>query len=296
MKNSQFKQASLNKIIEDHQSGSAKIAFIALQALADYSVQSTLTDPAFYLRDLSDFALRLQQTRPSMAILANTIDTWRQAIGRSHKANLITLKRIALDKAHDLMAQSRLANEQIVHHVCDLIADDSVILTHSISSTIISCFTELAKKSISAIITESRPGNEGCLVAERLSHLGIETQFITDAQLGLFVPKADVVLVGVDSILADGSVVNKAGTYLTALVAYDTGTPFYVCAESTKQSRKHNVSIHLEEMGAAELNLADLPHITPRNIYFDVTPARLISGWINEYGMQTLINEPPKHV
>jgi len=39
---------------------------------------------------------------------------------------------------------------------------------------------------------------------------GIEIQYITDAQLGLFMTKADVVLLGANSILAGGSVVNKA--------------------------------------------------------------------------------------
>ncbi|RTR32125.1 translation initiation factor eIF-2B [Shewanella atlantica] len=292
MENNQFKQACLEKIIADHQSGSAKIAFVALQALADYSQRSVVTEPATYLKDLNSFALELQQTRPSMAMLTNIIDAWRQEVNKNEnknpQSNLMTLKQVALGKANDLMMQSSQANDRIVQHVCELIADKSVVLTHSISSTIINCFTKLATKNISAIITESRPGNEGLLVAKMLSKSGIETQYITDAQLGLFMPKADVVLLGADSILADGSVVNKAGTYLTALAAHDVGIPFYICAENFKQSRKSSETIHLEEMDTAEINLPVLPHIVPRNIYFDVTPARLISGWINEHGVQTL--------
>lgn len=292
MENNQFKQACLKKIISDHQSGSAKIAFVALQALADYSQRNVVTEPTTYLKDLNSFALALQQTRPSMAILTNIIDVWRQEINKNPQSNLITLKQVALGKANDLMVQSSQANDRIVQNVCGLIEDNSVVLTHSISSTIINCLTKLAKKKISAIITESRPGNEGLLVAKMLSKSGIETQYITDAQLGLFMPKADVVLVGADSILADGSVVNKAGTYLTALAAHDVGIPFYICAEHFKQSRKTSETIHLEEMDAAEIKLPDLPHIVPRNIYFDVTPARLISGWINEHGVQTLMGVP----
>lgn len=296
MENNQFKQACLKKIISDHQSGSAKIAFMAMQALADYSQRSEMTEPATYLKELNSFALALQQARPSMAILTNIIDAWLQEVNKNEnknpQSNLITLKQVALGKANDLMVQSSQANDRIVQHVCGLIADNSVVLTHSISSTIINCFTKLAKKKISAIITESRPGNEGLLVAEMLSKSGIETQYITDAQLGLFMPKADVVLLGADSILADGSVVNKAGTYLTALAAHDVGIPFYICAENFKQSRKTSETIHLEEMDGDEINLPYMPHIAARNIYFDITPPRLISGWINEDGVQPLIGSP----
>lgn len=287
MESNQFKQACLKKIISDHQSGSTEIALVALQGLADYSQKSVQVDPASYRKDLNAFAVDLQQTRPSMAILVNIIDAWREEINQNSHSNLSTLKQVSLDKANSLMVQSSQANERIVQHVCGLVAENSAILTHSLSSTITSCFIELVKKNISAIITESRPGNEGLIVAEKLSKLGIETQYITDAQLGLFMPKADVVLVGADSILADGSVVNKAGTYLTALAAHDAETPFYVCAESFKQSRKTIETIQLEEIDSAELNLPELPHVVPRNIYFDITPAKLITGRVNEHGIKT---------
>ena len=42
---------------------------------------------------------------------------------------------------------------------------------------------------------------------------------------------------------------------------------------------------HLEEMEAAELEAPDLPLVDVRNIYFDITPAHLISGWITELGL-----------
>jgi len=288
MESNQFKQHCLKKIISDHQSGSAEIARVALRALANYSQRSELTDPAAYRKDLTSFAVQLQQTRPSMAILVNIVDVWLEEINQNAHSSLKTIKQVALSKANDLMVQSTQANRRIAQHICGLITENSVVLTHSISSTIVSCYTELAKKNISAIITESRPGNEGLVVAEKLSKLGIETQYITEAQLGLFMPKADVVLVGADSILVDGSVVNKAGTYLTALAAHDAGVPFYVCAESFKQTRKSSETIHLEEMDSAELNLPELPHVVSRNIYFDVTPARLVSGWVNEHGVQAV--------
>jgi translation initiation factor eIF-2B subunit delta len=105
---------------------------------------------------------------------------------------------------------------------------------------------------------------------------------ITDAQINLFAPRADLALVGADALLEDGSVVNKAGTSLLALACHDNRVPFYVCAESFKKCPPGMDHIELEEMDQAELG-HHLPFpITTRNIYFDITPARLITTWFNE--------------
>ena len=87
-------------------------------------------------------------------------------------------------------------------------------------------------------------------------------------------------------ILADGATVNKAGTYLLALAARDQGIPFYVCCESFKFAKEDPDKVELEEMSEVELETPDLPHVTIRNVYFDVTPPTLITGWITETGVQ----------
>jgi len=45
------------------------------------------------------------------------------------------------------------------------------------------------------------------------------------------------------------------------------------------------VELVLEEMESAELNAPNMPGLEVRNIYFDITPARLISRWIDESGI-----------
>ncbi len=60
-----------------------------------------------------------------------------------------------------------------------------------------------------AIVCESRPLNEGLALANALAAAGVECMVITDAQAGLFMKQADLVLVGADS-LTQHEVVNKA--------------------------------------------------------------------------------------
>ena len=44
--------------------------------------------------------------------------------------------------------------------------------------------------------------------------------------------------------------------------------------------------IYLEEMEQVELSAPGWPGVTVRNIYFDMTPARLITAWITEQGIR----------
>ena len=129
-------------------------------------------------------------------------------------------------------------------------------------------------------------GVQTCALPIWLSALGVATDFISDQQMGLFAHRADVALVGADTIAGDGSVINKAGTYLLALAARDRGMPFYVCFESFKCSKLGAADIPLERHDANEFAPPKLPNITAHNVYFDVTPVHLVTAWIAETGVQ----------
>ena len=75
---------------------------------------------------------------------------------------------------------------------------EQTIVTHSFSSTILTALQSLPAHDIHVIVTESRPLYEGRRVAARLSERAIPTTVITDAQIGLFVPQADIALLGAD--------------------------------------------------------------------------------------------------
>jgi translation initiation factor 2B subunit (eIF-2B alpha/beta/delta family) len=169
----------------------------------------------------------------------------------------------------------------IVTSMLERIAPDDVIMTHSLSSTVRQLFQRLAETGCQnrVIVTESRPGNEGTVLAELVADLGISVTFITDAEIDLFVPRVDKVILGADTVLADGSVINKVGTVSMALSASYHGVPVYVCAESFKQ--KADNEFRLEEMAAEELDFVH-PGVEVRNIYFERLPAELITCRIDE--------------
>ena len=144
------------------------------------------------------------------------------------------------------------------------------------------------------IALEGRPRYEGRETARILSQRGLRVTLITDAQASIFLPRCQAVVVGADSILADGDLLNKAGTALLAWGAQGYHVPFYVLSESLKISPQQwstnpeqyatNLEL-LEEKEPEEVLAQAIPGVSVRNFYFDHTPYHLISKVITELGI-----------
>jgi len=106
---------------------------------------------------------------------------------------------------------------------------------------------------------------------------------------------------GTDRVTANGDVANKIGTYLKALAAKDNNVPFYVALPSSTidWTLDSGREIPIEERSADELlkmtgrlaggGIATVEIAAPgspaANPGFDVTPARLVTGFITERGV-----------
>ena len=273
------------EIADDRTHGAAQLARRCLEMLAEYARDCPADSAAELREETVDLATRLRGSRPAMAPLRNLIDRW-MADQRPATADLLDVARIeAAAVAQALSDQSVRAVREIAQHVRRLVGRDQVVFTHSFSSTVSEALTGLGDRGVRVILTESRPLCEGHRLAAQLSAEGIPCATITEAQIGAFIGQADVALVGADTILADGSVVNKSGTLLLALAARRFGVPFHVCCESFKINAEREQPDVLEEKSPLELDAPDLPGVTVRNVYFDVTPPDLVSGWITESGV-----------
>ncbi|KAI1291831.1 Translation initiation factor eIF-2B subunit alpha [Halotydeus destructor] len=132
----------------------------------------------------------------------------------------------------------------------NFITDGSKILTHSVSRVVYYTLCEAKKqnKRFTVYVTQSAPDNTGEEMCRRLSEEGIENILILDAAIGYYMEKADLVLVGAESVVHNGGVVNKVGTYPLALAAKAVNKPFYVLVESYKFSK--NIPLKQEDIHA----------------------------------------------
>ncbi len=146
-------------------------------------------------------------------------------------------------------------------------------------------------------VDETRPRNQGAkLTAWELTQHGVPNTLIVDNAGGLLMQlgRVDLVIVGADRITANGDVVNKVGTYLKALAAFDNRVPFYVAAPTSTfdQATPAGKDVEIEERSADEILIDDHGHrIAPEgtqvhNPGFDITPARLVRGYWTEEGFE----------
>ncbi len=151
-------------------------------------------------------------------------------------------------------------------------------------------------------VDETRPRNQGALLtAYELQQHGVPHSVIADNAGGHLMQcgKVDLCLVGTDRVTRNGDVCNKIGTYLKALAAKDNQVPFYIALPypTIDYSMQSGDMIPIEERCSSEVThmsgLNSLGEVEKfqitlsgaSNPAFDVTPARLVSGYITEHGI-----------
>ena len=153
-------------------------------------------------------------------------------------------------------------------------------------------------------VDETRPRNQGAaLTAFELGSHGVPHTIVVDNAGGHLMQRrlVDLVIVGTDRVAANGDVANKIGTYLKALAAADNGVPFYVALphSTIDWTLDSGSAIPIEERSADEVlkmpgRLPDGSVVTVEiaapgspagNPAFDVTPARLVTGFVSERGV-----------
>jgi methylthioribose-1-phosphate isomerase len=155
-------------------------------------------------------------------------------------------------------------------------------------------------------VDETRPRNQGAnLTSYELNEEEVSNTIIADNTGGILMQRGevDMCIVGTDRTLSNGDVCNKIGTYLKALAAHDNNVPFYVALPSSTidWDIKDPKDIPIEERNPDELsyiegidenNIIKKVLIYPKkskakNLAFDVTPAKYVTGLITEKGTCT---------
>ena len=243
-------------------------------------------------RDIKEVILNLSrkiiESRPSMAPLINTIGYIIHGLEKftkdiiERRVKEYGLERENRIKALELAFGTFLSSNQ---------KKSLRIILISYSSTIINLLLKNTEFNIEIYVLESRPLLEGHKVAEILSS-HFKTHLIIDAAMGSFIDKIDVVLIGVDSILKDGSIINKIGTFPLALLASTRKVDVYAVCDSYKYNLKNHYgyNILIEEKPIIEIYDKEITNkfLEVHNYYFDITPPKYISGIISDLGILSI--------
>jgi translation initiation factor 2B subunit (eIF-2B alpha/beta/delta family) len=263
------------RIRNDREHGSRWLVRETISLLYDIARQPT-SSPEEHMQQLQRAGDELANARPAMAALAGTVRRILNAPGGLEGM---------IHEAVKLLSELDSAIEHITDYARPFLT--GTIMTHSLSGTVLEVLTNCLSQIDRFIVLEGRPRYEGREVARQLSKNKASVTLITDAQADIFLPQCHAVVVGADSILANGDILNKAGTSLLAWAARGHRIPVYVLCETLKIS-PHNWSAdltQLEEKESTEVLEEGMPGVSIRNVYFDRTLSRLITGVITEQGI-----------
>jgi methylthioribose-1-phosphate isomerase len=275
-------------------------------------------------RDASDDALHntallLRQARPTAVNLAWAVERMLKcvlAVAPDQRAST------AWDEADALAEEDVMVNAAIGRHGLPLLQAVAArrpgpinVLTHCNAGWLATVDWGTATSPIYQAhaaglpvhvwVDETRPRNQGAsLTAWELGKAGVPHTVISDNAGGHLMQQArvDLCIVGCDRVAANGDACNKVGTYLKALAARDNGVPFYVAMPTSTLDL--TLADGVRDIPIEERSPREVTHISGRaasgevlevqltpdgstagNPAFDVTPARLVSGFITERGV-----------
>jgi len=286
------------KIADDIRSmrirGAGRIARAAARALKiaaeRYEGEGELEDFLAYIGKVAEL---LASTRPTAVSLPNAINYVLMRLSRSAPRTVSEAKSAVISFSEEFINYSLSAVRRIGEIGSHRLSDGDVVLTHCNSSAAIAVIVEAHKqgKSLKVFATETRPKFQGLITVKALAEAGLDVTLIPDSAVRLVMKKLDKVIVGADTVAANGAVVNKIGTSQIALAAKEANVDFYVAAETYKFSPATVLGelVEIEERSAAEVVSESYIRAHPRvlvlNPAFDVTPPEYIDAIITEKGI-----------
>ena len=257
---------TVGTVADDDEHGSAYLSVRALEVLRDAAadVETGGAD------DLGSLAADLRAARPSMGVVRNRVN---RVVADADDTPAGVRERAAA-----VCRRAVEADDEAAAEAARTVGDR--VLTLSRSGTVLAALRRADPEAV--YVAESRPKREGVGVAEELAE-SLDVSLFVDAAVGhvLAAEPVDTVLVGADSVLADGSVVNKVGTRPAALAAAEAGVDCYAVCATDKVVPTTDVT--LESGPAAEAH--DCEAVEVLDPTFEVTPPGPFDGLLTEEGV-----------
>jgi len=278
--------------------GATNVALSAITYLDDYAKRLNCSDLKNCFKKLLEAKKILIDTRPTepamqngLAYIMNELDKYRDSISVDDIPKKIEEFK---DIYHEMLLNSRKKIAEIgSRRIPEINNEDEefVVMTHCHSSLVTAILLEAKRqgKKFKVINTETQPKLQGRKTANELLDAGIEVIHVVDSAMRWAVNSfdVDIILIGADSITSEGTVLNKIGSRLLALVAHEEHVPFYVCSPLLKYNPKTSFGIleRIEMRNPEEIWEKKDENLTILNPAFETVSRRYIDGLITEVGI-----------
>lgn len=256
-----IREKELNKIINDKKSGSLEILLRLKKHLMKFDSDEG------YLKYVIEISEKKLNHFPAVQYFLNEL---KKELKNFNQNDLKEYVKKSIDDQENSIKSLFERNKK-------LLLKNRVITTISFSKTLLEIFKLWYEENpeLKIFITESRPNNEGKLLAKKLVKVGISCHLIVDAMMNYAVQNSDCVIIGADQILKNGNVVNKIGSYPLALCAKANKKPFYVITTNDKITNKNRYFPN--KYSRDEIWKFKNSKLQITNYYFEEIPKNLIT-------------------
>jgi translation initiation factor 2B subunit (eIF-2B alpha/beta/delta family) len=258
----------------DRTRGASQLARKALDVLKFFAYNSENKTSEEFIRDVKKLGKKLLETKPNMAPIQNLVAQIVYEIDALEEYDLAFVRKFAISRINELRQQSKDAVKKTAEWGATIISSSDQLATCSYSSTVYETL-KVAKKQgkiFTVFVAESKTENNslqhGQTMATSLKSIKITAEVFPDNEIRRYIPKAKYVLVGADSLLYDGSIINGTPTLKVTLKAKEIGIPVYSVCETAKVNTLDYLGKKIDlEKG------------------FELVPSNLISRIITERGI-----------
>jgi translation initiation factor eIF-2B subunit alpha len=220
---------------------SADSVMIAVERLTACVAKSQATTMVEVLEQLECEMRRLQSIDKSLA-MRSVCDLFVSAVvtHSGEEQDWSEQKKRLVVSSQRFFAKTSGSRHRIAQRACPFIRDGACVLTLGYSRVVSDALVNAAvvrRRRFSVLVALSEPGGSGVQMARELACAGVTVTLISDSAVGRSMNGVDLVLVGAAAIAENGGIVNKIGTFQTAMIASVFNKPFYVAAESFKFAR-----------------------------------------------------------
>jgi ribose 1,5-bisphosphate isomerase len=283
----------VKQVIDDIKSlkiqGARNVAKAAINALGKAAKKSKAKSYGSFYKDIDLAADALSISRPTEPMMRSLLNEEMEFLRKLKSEKFEKIANMFLAHQKETVKRMDVDAKNLAEYGAKLIPDGANILTHCHSSTTtqILIHAKKMKKKFSVVAFETRPRYQGRKTATELANAGIDTTLVVDGAMHLFMKKADIVIVGADSITSRGDLINKIGTATLAHIAKSNDVSFYSATELAKYSPMtiFGTREKIEERDHKEIWENAPKKVKIRNPAFEATAAKYINGYITELGV-----------
>uniref|UniRef100_A0A7N6AFN7 Translation initiation factor eIF2B subunit beta n=1 Tax=Anabas testudineus TaxID=64144 RepID=A0A7N6AFN7_ANATE len=196
------------------------------------------------------------------------------------------LKANVIEAINELLTELEGTTDNIAMQALEHIHSNEVIMTIGRSRTVEAFLKDAARKrKFHVIVAECAPFCQGHEMATSLSKADIETTVIADAAIFAVMSRVNKVIIGTQTVLANGGLRAVNGTHTLALAAKHHSTPLIVCAPMFKLSPQVRKQLKLISGCIFCTFVGEI--LSKVNVHcpvFDYVPPELITLFISNIG------------